>query len=91
MSYRVFKYPIERHGPTILRVPQKSAILSVGAQLEGVVLWIMVDPDQPEVLRDIEAYFTGEEIFQPDIPISFIGTVTYSGLVSHIFERGDYK
>lgn len=87
MSKFVFKYPLTPRSH-VVELPKGAEILSVANQAETIVLYALVDPEQPVEPRAIEIILTGEEIVTPQYLGRFIGTVMLGGgsFVVHVFE-----
>lgn len=83
----VYKYKIDPNN-TLVELPERAQILSVGAQLDDMFLWALVDESaEKSVAKHFCVYGTGHEISHSHL--QFIGTVhMYGGdLVFHIFEN----
>lgn len=83
---KVFKYTITAECG--IEMPIGAEILSCGEQGADLVIWALVNPDEPEKeIRDFVAVYTGHPL--PELDMNFIGTVQSrdSILVYHIFER----
>jgi len=89
MTQVVHKYPLELAGRSIISLPAKARVLSVGNQHENLELWVAVptrnDGLEP-VTRQFDSVMTGEEI--PEGYSEFLGTVLFHGgsFVCHVFE-----
>lgn len=87
MSKFVYKYPLALRARSI-DLPKGSEILSVANQGERIVLYALVDPEQPIEPRSIEIILTGEEIVTPQFLGRFVGTVLLDAgaFVVHVYE-----
>lgn len=93
MNDKIFKYVIPP-GSEIARdiqLPKGAQMLSVGCQVDEIVLWARVDPDEKLTEdRVVDVYRTGERMFDP--VGRFLGTAQFMpdsrhyGQVYHIFE-----
>ena len=81
---KVWKYALERPIED-LQIPSGHRFLAVGAQGEHLVIWVLVNPENPPQSRKFYAVGTGH-----DLPLvgKYRGTAQMgSGLVWHIFEE----
>lgn len=84
--YTIYKYDVE---PGMrLSLPATATVLTVQMQFGKPVMWVLLDPDEPECrLRTFVAYGTGHEITEAVGHEGYIGTFqTPGGLVFHLFE-----
>ncbi len=83
----IYKYTLTDHECT-LRLPADADLLSVDFQNgTGLVVWALVDPENPVTSRHFAIYATGEPL--PDNPGHYVGTATTpAGIVWHVFDRG---
>lgn len=73
--------------------PKQAQLLSVGQQGEDIVLWALVDTEEPPEGRFIRVIGTGHPIKPKFLQTSrnFIGTVQHSdGIVLHAFEEHQF-
>ncbi len=92
----VWKYPLQP-GQTRLEMPLGAEPLHVGSQGDVLVLWALVDPDAPKVVRLFRILMTGERTSEPlgrylgtasiNAMASF-GFMFPNGIVAHVFEEG---
>lgn len=93
----IWKYEVKPWGIFRLRMPTDAKVLSVGRKPEGVFLWALVDPNEPEVERAFYSAATGEELPPKVDENRYIGTFQvpansdpdYPTLVFHLFEFGE--
>lgn len=85
MARQVWKYTLERFGPSSLSVPIGAEILSVQVQGASVAMWALVDPSAPLVVRSFLLAGTGHDL--PDGGLVHRGTVLDGVFVWHVFER----
>ncbi len=82
--FTIWKYTLK---PEIeISMPANSKILSVQEQHGEAQMWVLVNPEHPNVIRKFKSYGTGHTIDkQPGI---FRGTFQLKnlGLVFHVFE-----
>lgn len=72
-------------------MPKGARILSVWEQVDGPMLWAIVDDAAPLVERKILAVWTGMELPTGD-PGKYIGTIhKFNGLVTHYFDLGEAR
>lgn len=87
----VWKYELVLRNDNVLDLPAHAELLSVGFQAESLVLWVLVDPSEPEEIRRFRVAGTGHVL--PDRKLSYVGTaVKETGgfsmpyLALHVFE-----
>lgn len=80
---RILKYPLEEPD-TIIDMPQTAAVLSVGEQDGGIVIWCNVDPASKTVSRRFRCYNTGKDVDGG----AYVGTVVVKSIVWHVFDLG---
>lgn len=76
-------------GRQVIEVPSATKWLSAHAQGDDIVLYGLVDPDEPARERvDVRVVCTGEELPYGDGSYEYLGTVKlYDGLMFHVFYR----
>lgn len=85
----IYKYPLlVCGGAQSVAIPMGAELLTVQLQHGEPVLWAMVEPEAPKVMRHVQMYGTGWPIGVNDELIKFLGTVQCNGdiLVWHFFE-----
>ena len=90
----IYKYPLAISAELSIAMPTGAIPLYVSAQGDTLMLWALVDTDQPHQVRHFHVYGTGHPIDEKsydgplDIVASYIGTAfMYDGtLVWHVFE-----
>ena len=88
MSAMIQKYPLQRAPVTVARVPAGSSIMSVQAQYNEPVLYVLA-PDGPVLeTMQIELYVTGAIVHHPS-KLEYIGTVMLDNdsFVLHAYHR----
>lgn len=87
MSKFIYKYPLTMRACSV-DLPKGAEILSVANQGNRIVLYALVDSEQPLEQRAIELILTGQEIVTPQYLGRFVGTVLLDGgaFVVHVFE-----
>jgi len=83
----IWKFPLEIKGQQVIRCPAFSKVLSVQIQYGSPVLWMLVEPSEETVERDVFIFGTGHPC---DITGEhYVGTVQQKGgaLVWHVFVR----
>jgi hypothetical protein len=80
---QIWKYPLPIRGLVEIPTRRNAQPLSVGEQERRPVLWMLVDPTEPELLLRVHVVFTGEP-FDPN-GWKFVGTTHIEWVVSHIF------
>jgi hypothetical protein len=90
----VYKYvipPAAMDTGLFMEFPENAELLSVGEQNPDVVLWALVDSEEPVRKRFIRVVGTGHPIKHEPWPKtyrSYIGTVQMAdGIVLHVFEE----
>lgn len=88
----IYKYELHAHGITTLEIDAEARILSADVQAGNFiedamkyVVWILVNPNAPKILRRILVANTGQEI-ETTKTLRFVATVQYIGIVKHVFE-----
>lgn len=82
--FSIYKYSIAP-GINKIKVPHGSKPLSVGEQLQGLVIWFEVRTDMPLTEIIVFSAYTGE-ILPNEYARRYIGTVQQEiGLVSHVY------
>lgn len=86
----IWKYPLDVTDVQIIELPDKAEILTVGNQGGMICLWALVSPNTNPTCRTIEIIGTGNPV--EDLPAEyasrkFIGTVSQSPFIWHVFER----
>lgn len=66
-------------------IPKGAKFMTVQAQAGMSVMWMLVDPSQPNEERKFRAHQTGCAL--PDDPGTYLGTVQLGDVVAHIFEE----
>ena len=87
---RVFKYRID-YGNPIVAMPQGAELLCVGLQGKEIMLWALVEKDNPKEERIFYILGTGSQVTDG---LSYVGTVFDSrpspgfqnGFVWHVWE-----
>ena len=89
MPHRVYKYRLGFAGRLLTRpMPAGAKVLSVGWQpVDGLVMWALVNPDNPLEERKFHTFGTGHPVANPD-SLEFVGSVqTPAGFVWHVFQE----
>lgn len=89
MNKQVWKFELTT-GYNTVKMPKDARILSVQNQNGTPCLWALVNPDNPNQERVIEAFGTGHEIYcDMGIDRRYLDTVQFheGSLVVHYFER----
>lgn len=81
----IWKFHVPIVDRPIIQMPRGAKVLSVALQNDGVYLWAVVAPGQPEVPRPFAVVGTGESMDNA-VDAKFIGTVMRRSHVWHIFE-----
>lgn len=93
MDKRIFKYEIDlATGKSFkLAMPKHAQVLDVQVQPgSGLVMWCLLDKDQPPAVKEFTMYGTGEKL--PPYPGEYVCTIqalnpiTSGMLVMHMFE-----
>lgn len=84
----IYKYPIAITDTQGIRMPAGAKILSAQIQNEVLCIWAMVEPNNKDVIRQIEIIGTGAEIPHNPLKRDYIGTVQHSFFVWHVFDNG---
>lgn len=76
-------------------MPEGAKLLHIGVQMDGPMLWALVDPDRPTVVRQIRIAGTGHPINFDEARTSgllrYVGTFMANAgtLVFHVFDFGE--
>lgn len=83
----IYKYPLSLNTELPIAMPAGAIPLYVSAQGDTLMLWALVDTDQPHQVRHFHVYGTGHPIDEK-CDLAYIGTAfMYDGtLVWHVFE-----
>jgi hypothetical protein len=88
----IWKFVLRPWSPFV-DVPPNAQLLSVGAQGDDIVAWLLCDPDLTRrVSRRLFAHPTGAPLIPAIVnsDAQFVGTVQMdNGLVFHIFDAGE--
>jgi len=85
---QVWKFPLQiEDGWLAVEMPRGAKLLTVMMQYD-VMLWALVDPEQPSVQRRIKVFGTGHPILNADMLV-YIGSVTDGPFVWHVFDGGE--
>ncbi len=92
-EHYVFKYPLQLTDVNHISMPKGAKLLHVGVQMDGPMLWALVDPNQPPAVRHIRVAGTGHPISfnEADHVLRHVGTflVNAGTLVFHVFDFGE--
>lgn len=87
----IWKFPFHIRDTVAIEMPRGATVLPhlEPARLEqgepGLVIWAVVDPDQPTETRVFHVVGTGHPM--PETPLNYIGSALAGPLVWHVFER----
>ena len=79
----VYKYQLGA-GPTVIDMPRGAKALHVAMQGGALMLWALVDLDEPKESRTFDVYGTGNAT---PLDRRYVGTVLNGQWVWHVFER----
>ncbi len=102
MARTIWKFVVDPLSPHT-KMPRGARVLSIGHQEAAhghdLVLWAVVDPNEPAVTRMLEVAPTGATLPSAAVDFfdrhDFVGTVTFPGalrpgdLVLHVFDGGE--
>ena len=83
----IYKYAL-KPGRTDLQLPLRAKILTVQAQNNEPVLWVLLDPDEPLIGRTFQVVPTGHPLqLKEQDALLYVGTFQLhgGGLVFHVF------
>lgn len=84
-KYRMAFSPAGR--PFKVQMPKGADILTIGSQRDGMVVWALVNPEDPPVDRTFVVYGTGRGIEIGESSLRYWGTIMQTdGTVWHLFE-----
>ena len=83
----IHKFPLKLTDDQTIELPDGAKILSVQWQMNGLMLWALVDCHNALTPRHVMIRGTGHDV--PDYAVEHISTVITEcgGLVWHVFER----
>jgi len=82
---RIWKYNLSKRVYQLVKMPKNSQVLTAQLQHDQIVLWALVNPDEPRMERCFYAAYTGEKL-EGEVT-AYYGTIQDSdGLVYHIVE-----
>jgi hypothetical protein len=86
MSRTIWKYPLEILDKQRIRVPLIHEVLAVQMQAGAPQLWVLVDPDMPQVDLVVAIYGTGNPVDSGNDD-KYVGSFQQAGgaLVWHVF------
>jgi hypothetical protein len=82
---QIWKYQVELHGETLLKMPKGAKVLSVQNKDKTINLWAQV-VDGPCEERLFHTFLTGEDFLDPE-NYTFLATVQIGWYVAHVFEK----
>ena len=80
----IYKYPLIVGGENIIGMPSGAKVLDVQSQRGELVLWAIVDLQNPFEARHFDVIGTGFSL--PDEADQYIASVQLGPLVWHVFE-----
>lgn len=80
----IWKYNLTP-GENVLKIPRGALALTVQIQYGKLVMWCIVDPEEPPEPRRFVIYGTGQSLSNCDS--FYLGTVQMADLVWHVFEE----
>ncbi len=83
---KIYKYPIPVTDRFVLDLPDDAHVLSVQVQDGLPKVWVWCDPQAKMFPRHFEIVGTGQEVSEPVIAGSYIGTFQMPPFVWHLFE-----
>ncbi len=87
MALTIWKFPLSPpiFSPSLdSRMPEGAQILHVDVQDGSPMLWALVDPTRPRVIRDLRIVPTGSPVTG-----EYVGTFQLERLVFHLFDLGE--
>jgi len=95
MAKKIYKFPLNLMGDTMLTLPIGYDVLSVGNQGGKLVAWVAVNEEHKKIPVKLVSCMTGHNT--PDVKelsseeiCQFVGTVQIGPHVSHVFEIYDF-
>jgi hypothetical protein len=90
----IFKYPLEITDEQEVMMPKWCTPLSVQMQNGQLVMWALVDTEQPIVRAYVRVYGTGnplpDEFYANREYNHFVGTFQHGQFVGHVFIAGTF-
>ena len=92
---KIFKYPIPIEDNIEIIMPEGATILKIGSQMgkallkiEELVMWVLVDPSAPKMIRKFRLTGTGHPITESSKSLIYVDSVQMrqTPLVFHLFE-----
>ena len=86
----IYKYELQITDEQTVEMPRGARLLSVQMQRERLMLWAVVNTNEPIRSRVIRIHGTGIAI-SPEHNYAFIGTVQDGPFVWHVFDGGQRR
>ncbi len=86
----IWKFVIEINDTIEVMMPQDAKILTVQIQHEMATIWVMVNPDKPDVRRVLQIAGTGHDLTER-LMGDYIGTfqIDSGNFAFHVFDGGE--
>ena len=85
MNRTIWKYRLDMMDTQNVLIPKEAELLSAQMQGDDLMLWALVNPDEPKRVRTIEIIGTGNPC--ANVKRKHISTAQMGALVWHVFER----
>jgi hypothetical protein len=85
----IWKFALKITDRQHIRMPRGAQLLDVQMQGDTPCLWVIADPNNEPVLREIDIYGTGHLVSEG--PNQHIGTIQDGAFVWHVFDQGQRK
>jgi hypothetical protein len=88
----IWKYPLSMMDKQVISLPVGSKILCAQIQNDTACIWVLVDPENKQIKREIMVFGTGHPV-DDSLDLEYIGTfqIASLGLVFHVFDAGIVK
>ena len=83
----IWKYPIKVTDYQTIEIPKYSEIIDVQVQDETPCVWVLVNPENGNMIKGLRIFGTGHEI-DPEEDFYYVGTFQLHEGVCHLFEIG---
>lgn len=87
---KIFKYQLAIEIYQTIQMPMGAKVLSAHRQGERLMVWALVDDEQPKISRVFYVCMTGQEYVWPELEkTQFVGTVLFDdgAFVAHVFVK----
>ena len=84
-EYRIYKYALRITDEQALMLPRGAVPLATDMQRDVLCLWVMVDTEQPAVMRRVFVAGTGNPLPDEIVATRYVGSTQDGPFVWHVF------